>query len=101
VGSSLYYLSLRLCSILYLCISSWEYFVLFLRRTEASILRASNILIFMRSFCFILDNLSSGANINLSESAYHVYSFLIGLPYSGYFLVLSIFLRISGSRCFH
>jgi hypothetical protein len=54
-----------------------------LRRNEVSILWSSFFLIF---FCFancILGILSFWANIHLSESAYQVTSFVIGLPHSG------------------
>jgi hypothetical protein len=53
-----------------------------LRRHEVSILWSS----FLSFMCFancILDILSFWANIRLSVSAYHVCSFVIGLPHSG------------------
>jgi hypothetical protein len=62
-------LSFSLCSILYLHISSCEYFVLLLRRTEAPTLWSSFFLSFMWSVNCILVIWSFGANIHLSVSA--------------------------------
>jgi len=89
-----------LCSALCLHISFHVYFLFpLLRRTEASTLW-SPFLSFMWSMGYILGNPSLGVNINLLVSAYHVCSFLTGLPRSGYFLVPSICLWISWSHCF-
>ena len=70
-----------------------------LRRTKVSILWSSFFLSFMWSVNCILGILSFWANIYLSVSVYHVWSFVTGLPHSG-FLVPSICLRISWSHCF-
>ena len=64
-----------------------------LRGTEAYTLWSSFILSFMWSENCILGIPSFWANIHLPVSAYHVCSFVIGLPHSGYFLVSSICLR--------
>jgi hypothetical protein len=70
-----------------------------LRRAEASTLWSS-LLGFMWSVNFILTIPSFWSNIHLLVSIYHVWSFVIGLFYSGlYFLVSSICLRISW-KCF-
>jgi hypothetical protein len=59
-----------------------------LRRAEVSILWSSFFLGFMCYMNCILSILSFWANIHLSVNAYHECSFVIGLPYSGwYFLV--------------
>ena len=85
----------------HLHICSYEYFVLLLRRTETPILWSSFLLSFMWSVNYILVIWSFWANIHLSATAYHVCSFSIWLPHSGwYFLVLSICLRISRIHCF-
>jgi hypothetical protein len=70
-------------------------FVPILRRMEVSTLCSYFFLSFMWSVNCILGIPSFWANIHLSVSAYHVCSFVIGLLYSGYFLVPSICLRIS------
>jgi hypothetical protein len=54
-----------------------------LRRNEVSTLWSSFLLNFMCFANCILDILSFWANIHLSVSAYHVCSFVIGLPHSG------------------
>jgi hypothetical protein len=54
-----------------------------LRRTEVSTLWFSFFLSFIWSEICILGILSLGANISLSVNAYHVCSFVIGLPHSG------------------
>jgi hypothetical protein len=54
-----------------------------LRRNEVSTLRSSFFLSFMCFANCILGILSFWANILLSVSAYHVCSFVIGLPQSG------------------
>jgi hypothetical protein len=54
-----------------------------LRRTKASTLWSSFFLSYMWSVNCILGILSFGANIYLSVSAYHVCSFVTGLPHSG------------------
>jgi hypothetical protein len=67
-----------------------------LRRHEVSTLWSSFFFSFMWFVNYILGIQSFWANIHLSVSAYHVCSFLIGLPHSGwYFLVPFICLRIS------
>ena len=83
VGQSLAGLSFSLCFTLYLHICSCEYFVLLLIRTNASILWSSFFLSFMWSVNCILVIWRLWVNIHLSVSAYHVYSFVIGLPHSG------------------
>jgi hypothetical protein len=70
----------------------------FLRRTKVPTLWSSFFLSFMWSVNCIFVIPSFGAN--LSVSAYHMCSFVIGLPHSGYFLVPSICLRISWIHCF-
>ena len=87
-------LSFSLCSTLYLHICSCENVVLLLRRTKVSTLWSSFFLSFMFSVNCILVIWSFWASIHLPVSAYHVFSFVFGLPHSGwYFLVLSICLR--------
>jgi hypothetical protein len=54
-----------------------------LRRDEESTLWTSFFLSFMCFANCILGILSFWANIHLSVSAYHVSSFVIGLPHSG------------------
>jgi hypothetical protein len=54
-----------------------------LRRNEVSTLWSSFILSFVCFANCILVILNFRANISLSVSAYHVYSFVIGLPHSG------------------
>ena len=54
-----------------------------LRRIQVSTLWYSFFLSFMCFANCILGILSFWANIHLSVSAYHVYSFVIGLPHSG------------------
>jgi hypothetical protein len=68
----------------------------YLRRTEAPTFWSSFFLSFMWSVNCILVIPSFWVNIHLWVSAYHVYSFVIGLPHS----VPSICLRISWSHCF-
>jgi hypothetical protein len=64
---------------------------LLLRRIKAPIFWSSFFLSFIWSVKCILGILSFGANILLSVGAYLVCSFVIGIPYSGwYFLVPSI-----------
>jgi hypothetical protein len=88
-------LSFSVFSTLYLYICSCEYFVFLLIRTKAPI-HWSSFWSFMRSMNCILSVWSFWVNIQLSGSAYHVCSFMIGLPQSGwYFLFLPICLRIS------
>jgi heme A synthase len=55
---------------------------LLLRRNEVSTLWSSFFLSYMWSVNCILGILNLGANIDLSVSAYHVYSFVIWLPHS-------------------
>ena len=54
-----------------------------LRRTEGSTLWSSFFLSFIWSVNCILGTPSFWANIHLSVSAYHVFSFVIGLPHLG------------------
>jgi hypothetical protein len=54
-----------------------------LRRMKVSILWSSFSLSFMCFANYILGILSFWANIHLSVSAYHVCSFVIGLPHLG------------------
>jgi hypothetical protein len=76
-------------------------FIPLLKKTEVSTLWTAFLLSFMWSGNCILGIPSFWVNIHLSVSAYHVCSFVIGLPYSGWFtLVPSICLRISWSHCF-
>jgi hypothetical protein len=53
-----------------------------LRRIKVSTLWSSFFLSFMGSANCILGILGFWANIHLSVSTYHVYSFVIGLPHS-------------------
>jgi hypothetical protein len=82
VWQSLDDLSFRFCSTLCPCISSHEYFVSLLRKTEASTLRSSFFLSFTWSVNYILGIERFGTNIHVSVSEYHVCSFVIGLPKS-------------------
>ncbi|EAA20179.1 hypothetical protein [Plasmodium yoelii yoelii] len=54
-----------------------------LRRSEEATLWSSFFMCFMWSVNFILGNMRFWANIHLSVSAYHVFSFVTGLPYTG------------------
>ena len=100
-GQSLDGLSFSLCSTLCLCISPHGYFVPLPRRTKVSTLLSSFLLSCLWSLNYILGIPSFWANIHLSVSAYHMCSFVIGLPHSGwYFLVPSICLRNSWTYCF-
>ena len=69
-----------------------------LRRSKVSTLWSSFFLNFMLSMNCILGILGFVANIHVSVNAYHVSSFVIGLPHSEYFLVLSSCPKISWSR---
>ena len=72
-----------------------------LRRTEATTRWSSFFLGFMWAVDCILGIPRYWANIHLSVSAYCVCSFVTGLPHSrSYFLVPSIWVRISWSHCF-
>ena len=71
----------------------------FLRRTEAHTLWSSFFLSIMWSVNCILGIPRFCATIHLPESAYHVCSFVTGLPNSGCFQVPSICLRTSWSHC--
>jgi hypothetical protein len=65
-------------------------------RSKVSTLWSSFFLSFMHFANCILDILSFWANIHLSVSAYQMYSFVIGLPHSGWYLPdASICLSIS------
>ena len=67
-----------------------------LRRIKLSTLRSSFLLCFMCSVNYILGIPSIWANIHLSVSAYHVYSFVIGLSHTEWYPPdPSICLRIS------
>ena len=77
----------RLCSTLYLHIFSCEYFVLLVRRTEASILWSSFLMSFMGSMNCILVIWSFCANIHLLVSSNHVCSFLVRWPQLGWLVV--------------
>jgi hypothetical protein len=67
-----------------------------LRRNEVSTLWSSLFLSFMSFANFILGILCFWANIHLSVNAYHMCSFVIGLPHSGLYPPdPSICLRIS------
>jgi hypothetical protein len=73
-----------------------------LRRIKLCSLWYSFFLSFTWSVNCILGVLNLWANIHLSVKAYHVCSFVIGLPHSGwYFLVPSICLRILWIHCFN
>ena len=98
VGQTLNGLSLIRGCTLCLCISSHGYFVPLLRRSKVSTLWSSFFLSFMLSMNCILGILGFVANIHVSVNAYHVSSFVIGLPHSEYFLVLSSCPKISWSR---
>jgi hypothetical protein len=76
-------LSFRLCSILCLHISSFEYFVHLLIHTETSTLWSSFFLSFIWSVNCTLGILNIWASIHLSVSAYHVCYFVTWLPHSG------------------
>jgi hypothetical protein len=82
VGQSLDGLSFILCSTLCLCNSFYGILFHLLRRTEVSTLWSSFFLSFMCFANCILDIPSFWANMHLSVSAYHVSSFVIGLPHS-------------------
>ena len=72
-----------------------------LKRIKEPTLWSSFFLSFMWSVNCFLGVPSFWVNIHISVSAYHVCSFVIGLPHSRwYFLVSSICLRISWSHCF-
>jgi hypothetical protein len=81
VGQSLDGHSFSLCSIICLCNSFHGYFVP--PSIEVSTLWSSFFLSFMQFANCILGILGFWANIHLSVSAYHVCSFVIGLPHSG------------------
>jgi hypothetical protein len=84
-----------LCSTLCFHISSGGYFVPHSKKDQ-SILTLVCILLEIHMICelyFAIPN--TWVNIHLSVSAYHVCSFVIGIPHSGYFLIPSICLRIS------
>jgi hypothetical protein len=66
-----------------------------LRKTEVSTLWSSFFWSFIWFVNCIFNIPSFWDNIHLSVSTYQVCSFVIELPHSGYFLVLSICLRIS------
>jgi hypothetical protein len=75
--------SFGLCSKLCLYNSFYGYFVHILRRNKVSTLWSSFFLSFMWFVNCILGIQSFWDNIHLSVSAYHVCSFVIGLPHSG------------------
>jgi hypothetical protein len=81
VGQSLDGPSFHLSSKLCLCNSFHGCFVPYSKKEQSV-----HTLFFLSFMCFanyILDILSFWANIHLSVSAYHVSSFVIGLPHSG------------------
>ena len=84
VGQSLGGLSFNLCSTLCLCISSHGYFDPLLRRIEISILWTSFFLSFIWSVNCVLVFWALEL-IHLSVSVYHVCSFVIGFPHSGWY----------------
>jgi len=72
-----------------------------LSRTEASTLWSSFLLNFIWFVSYIVGIPSFLPNIHLLVSTFHVRSFMIGLPHSGwYFLDPSICSQISWSHCF-
>jgi hypothetical protein len=83
MGQSLDGLSFSLCSTLCLCICSLEYFV----TPSKKDLNIHTLVFLFLSFMWfvncILGICSFWANIHLPVSAYHVCSFVIGLPHSG------------------
>ena len=83
VGQSLHGLSFSLCSTFYLPVCSSAYFVLLLRRTEASTLWSSFLLSFIWSVSCIVGIPSFCSIIHLSVSTYHLCSFVTNLPHSG------------------
>jgi hypothetical protein len=96
VEQSLSGLCFGLCSILCLHICYHEYFVLLSEMDRRKTLWSSFFMSFMWSVNCILGILRFEANIHLSLRAYHVCSFVIEFPHSGwYFLVPFICLRIS------
>ena len=116
LGSLSFSYCFTLCLHNYYC----EYFVPFLRKAKASTVWFSSwascglwivtclfwgfglFFSFMWSVNCKLFILRFWANIHLSVSAYHEYSFVIGLPQSGWhFLAPYICLRISWIHCFY
>jgi hypothetical protein len=95
VGKCLDSHSFSLRCTLCLCNSFHGYFIPLLRRFEVSVLWSSFFLSFMWCKNCMLDILRFWTNIHLSVNAYQVCSFVIGLPFSEYFLIISICLRIS------
>ena len=100
MGQSLDGISFIHCSTLYLHIYSHEYFVPPSKKDQRIHTLIFLLLELHWSVNFILGILCFGANIHLSVSAYHVWSFVNVLPHSGYFLVPYICLAISWSHCF-
>ena len=74
--------------------TSSGYFVPLLSGMEASTLRSSFFLSFMWSVNCVFGILSFWENNHLSVSAYHVCSFVTGLPHPGWFFLVPIFLFI-------
>jgi hypothetical protein len=93
VGQSLVGHSFSLCSTL--CNSSHGYFVPPLRRMEVCTLWPSFFFEFHVVCELYLGYSELLAYIHISVSIYHVRSFLIVLPHTAYFLVLSICLKFS------
>ena len=93
--------SFCLSSELFLCNSFRGYFVPHSKK-EQSIHTLIFLLLEFHVFCKLyLGCLSFWVNIHLSVSAYHVSSFVVGLPHSGWYPPdPSICLRISWSHCF-
>ena len=82
VGQSLDGLSFSICSVLCHHICSHEYFIL-LSKKDQSIHTLVFLLLELLLVCELyLSILSFWTNIHLSVSAYHVCSFVFGLPHS-------------------
>jgi hypothetical protein len=84
VGQSLDHHSFSLCSTLYLCNFFHVCLYFLLRRITVSTLWSSFFLSFMWFVNCIFSIPSFWSNIHLSVSTYHVCSFVIGLPHSGW-----------------
>ena len=101
VGKFLDSHSFSLYSTLCLWIFSHGYFVPPLKKDGRIHILGFLLLELHWSVSCTLGILSFWANLHLSVSVYHVSSFVVGLPPSGwYFLVLSICLSISWIHCF-
>jgi len=82
------WMAFSLCSTHCLCISSLEYFVSPSKKDWGIHSLIFLLSSFMWSAKCILGILRSWANINLSMRAYHVCSFVTGLPHSGWYFLL-------------